>query len=93
MGGLPSFSPLGDMLAGDGADDMHGLMRHKTRGSEMKVVIWRSRVVSKINSPRFHIDRRLFSTRRMVAGAVYTTMTGHCHQCDNEEQLSGSDGK
>ena len=66
-----SFSPLGDMLAGGGADDMHGLMRHKTRGSEMKVVIWRitenvsvdmdslSRVVSKINSPRFHIDRRL----------------------------------
>ena len=59
---------------------MHGLMRHKTRGSEMKVVIWRitenvsvdmdslSRVVSKINSPRFHIDRRLSPRRRMVAG-------------------------
>ena len=66
-----SFSPFGDMLAGGGADDMHGLMRHKTRGSEMKVVIWRitenvsvdmdslSRVVSKINSPWFHIDRLL----------------------------------
>ena len=36
-----SFSPLGDMLAGGGADDTHGPMTHKTRGSEMKVVIWR----------------------------------------------------
>ena len=36
-----SFSPLSDMLAGGGAEDTHGLMTHKTRGSEMKVVIWR----------------------------------------------------
>ena len=36
-----SFSPFGDMLAGGGADDTHGLMTHKTRGSETKVVIWR----------------------------------------------------
>ena len=36
-----SFSPLDDMLAGGGAEDTHGLMTHKTRGSETKVVIWR----------------------------------------------------
>ena len=36
-----SFSPLGDMLAGGGAGDTRGLSAHKTRGSEMKVVIWR----------------------------------------------------
>ena len=39
-----SSSPLGDMLAGGGADDTHGLthglMAYKTRGSETKVVIW-----------------------------------------------------
>ena len=29
--------PLDDMLA----DDMHGLMKHKTRGHEMEVAIWR----------------------------------------------------
>ena len=54
--------PLGDMLA----DDTHGLMRHKTRGHEMKVAIWRitkkcqstrhvERVVSKINSDRLQV--------------------------------------
>ena len=32
-----SFSPLGDMLAGGGADDTNGLMTHKTRRNEMKV--------------------------------------------------------
>ena len=30
-----SFSPLSAMLAGGGAEDTHGLMTHKTRGSEL----------------------------------------------------------
>ena len=59
---------------------MHGLMRHKTRGSEMKVVIWRDcgECVSRhglveqgcLQNQLTSVPHRsaAFSTRRMVAG-------------------------
>ena len=61
------------MLAGGGADDMDGLMRHKTRGSEMKVgeCVSRHGLVEQgcLQNQLTWVPHRsaAFSTRRMVA--------------------------